>query len=106
MIHDDLGIEAADEDIDEENHGQNVSFEYVLETDPDYLFVMDRGAVVSDGDEESAEETLDNELIHETSAYQNEQMVDLDPEYWYIASGGLNSVSGMLDDIEDGLAEE
>ncbi|AOM83741.1 siderophore ABC transporter substrate-binding protein [Salisediminibacterium beveridgei] len=100
IIHDDFGVPAADEGIDEANHGMNVSFEYVLETNPEYIFVMDRGAVVSPGEGESAAETLANDLVMNTTAYKEDQIVELNPEYWYISAGGLTSVSGMILDIK------
>lgn len=103
IIHAEFGVAAADDGIEEANHGQNVSFEYVVETDPDYLFVIDRGAVTGGGDDETAEETLDNELIQQTTAAQEGNIVYLDGGYWYIAGGGLTSVAGMIDEIRSGL---
>ncbi|ADI00312.1 siderophore ABC transporter substrate-binding protein [Salisediminibacterium selenitireducens] len=103
IIHDDFGIPAADPGIDEANHGMNVSFEYVLETNPDYIFVMDRGAVVAPGEGETAQETLANDLVMNTTAYQKDQVIELHPEYWYISAGGLTSVSEMINQVKDGL---
>ncbi|MGJ9382792.1 siderophore ABC transporter substrate-binding protein [Salipaludibacillus sp. CF4.18] len=102
IIHDEFGIPAADENIEDSSHGQNVSFEYVLETNPDYLFVMDRGAAIGD-DEFSAQETIENELIKQTTAYQEDNVVYVDPSFWYLAAGGLTSVAGMVEDVQEGL---
>src|SRR5699024_9028549 len=38
IIHDVFGIPAVDEGIEVSTHGQNVSFEYVVEEDPDLLY--------------------------------------------------------------------
>jgi len=103
VIHDEFGVAAADEGIEEANHGQTVSFEYVLETNPDYLFVLDRGAAVGAEDEESAQDTVENELVQQTTAYQEDNIIYLDPGYWYLASGGLTSVSEMVKEIQAGL---
>lgn len=102
IIHNEFGVAAADENIEDANHGQNVSFEYVLETNPDYLFVMDRGVAIGD-DEISAQETIENELVQQTSAYQEDNIIYLDPSYWYLASGGLTSVAEMVKEMQEGL---
>jgi len=103
VIHDEFGVAAADEGIEEANHGQTVSFEYVLETNPDYLFVLDRGAVVGGEDEESAQDTIENELVQQTTAYQEDNIIYLDPGYWYLSGGGLTSVSEMVKEMQAGL---
>ena len=37
LIHDVFGFKPADEKIEVSTHGQNVSFEYIVETNPDIL---------------------------------------------------------------------
>ncbi|MEB1807208.1 MAG: siderophore ABC transporter substrate-binding protein [Bacillaceae bacterium] len=98
IIHDVFGVEAVDEGIEVSTHGMNVSFEYLLEKDPDLLFVVDRNAVVAG--EAAAQDTVENELVQETKAYQNGNIVYLDPNYWYLSGGGLVSVSEMIKAIE------
>ncbi|WP_424776415.1 siderophore ABC transporter substrate-binding protein, partial [Neisseria cinerea] len=43
-LHKDIGVPAVDEAIKEGSHGQPVSFEYLKEKNPDWLFVLDRSA--------------------------------------------------------------
>ncbi|WP_077213485.1 siderophore ABC transporter substrate-binding protein [Bacillus dakarensis] len=101
IIHDVFGVKPADEQIEVSTHGQNVSPEYIVEKDPDYLFVIDRGAAV--GGESSAKSIVENELVKSTNAYKNDQIIYLDPNYWYLSGGGLISVSEMVKEIEEGL---
>ncbi|WAA12948.1 siderophore ABC transporter substrate-binding protein [Fervidibacillus halotolerans] len=101
LIHDVLGFEPVDTNIEASTHGQSISFEYVLEHDPDYIFVVDRTAVV--GGETSAKEVIENELIKQTKAYKDGNIVYLDPNYWYLSGGGLVSVSEMISEIEAGI---
>ncbi|MGN8645333.1 siderophore ABC transporter substrate-binding protein [Gracilibacillus sp. HCP3S3_G5_1] len=101
LIHDELGVAQADENIEVATHGQNVSFEYIAETNPDYLFVIDRNTIV--GGEESAQKTLDNDLVQGTSAGQNDKIIYLDPNYWYISGGGLESVREMATEVRDAI---
>ncbi len=79
-------------------HGQNVSFEYIVEKDPEYLFVIDRGAVV--GGESSGNQTIENELVQGTQAYQEGNIVYLNPVNWYISGGGLTSVFEMVKEVD------
>jgi iron complex transport system substrate-binding protein len=98
IIHDQFGFTPADKAIEVSTHGQNVSFEYILEKNPDYLFVIDRGAAV-EGDA-GAQELLDNELMKQVSAVKEGNVVYLDPNYWYLSGGGLISVAEMVKEVE------
>lgn len=98
FLHGDFGVEPADENIEESSHGQSISFEYIVETDPEYLFVVDRGAIV--GGESSAQQTVENEVTESTTAYQEGKIVYLDPVYWYITTGGISATEGMIAEVE------
>lgn len=98
IIHDVFGIEAADENIEASVHGKNVSFEYVIETDPDLLYVVDRGAAI--GEESSAKKIVENKLIKNTKMYEDDNITYLDPEFWYLSGGGLVSVTEMIEEID------
>lgn len=104
IIHDVFGVAAADEGIDASTHGMNVTFEYVMETNPDILYVIDRGAVVSSGDGVGgAQQLVENELVENTNAFKNDNIYYLDPEYWYLSGGGLTSVSEMVKQIDESI---
>ncbi len=102
MIHDVLGVEASDTNIEVSTHGMSVSFEYIVEQDPDHLFVIDRGAVVAEGTS-SSKETVENELVQKTKAYKNGNITYLDPNYWYLSGGGLVSVEEMVKEVAAAL---
>lgn len=104
IIHDVFGVKPADEKIEVSTHGQSISFEYLVETDPDYLFVVDRGAVVTEG-ESSVKSVVENDLIKGTKAIQNNNVIYLDPNVWYLSGGGLQSVLAQAEEIEQGIAE-
>lgn len=101
MIHDVFGLPAVDDGIEVSTHGMNVSFEYVVEQNPDLLYVIDRGAVV--GGESSAKQVVENKLVKKTDAYKNDNIVYLDPNYWYLSGGGLVSVQEMVNEIKKSL---
>ncbi|MBU5591517.1 siderophore ABC transporter substrate-binding protein [Clostridium sp. MSJ-4] len=102
LIHSELGFPLSDENIDASTHGQKITFEYVVEKNPDYMFVIDRGAVVSGG-EKSVNKILENDLIKTTEAYKNNKVISLNPEYWYISPGGLGSTTEMLKEVENSI---
>ncbi|GGK07331.1 putative ABC transporter solute-binding protein YclQ [Lentibacillus kapialis] len=101
LIHDVFGIPAVDKDIEASTHGMNVSFEYVVEQNPERLYVIDRGAVV--GSETSAKQLVENDLTKKTKAYKNDNIVYLNPDYWYLSGGGLVSVQEMVNEISKSL---
>ncbi|PFG12088.1 siderophore ABC transporter substrate-binding protein [Bacillus sp. es.036] len=102
LIHDVLGVPESDGNLEASTHGKSISFEYIAEKNPAYLFVVDRDAVV-DGGETSAKEVIENELVKNTDAYKNDNIVYLDPNYWYLSGGGLQSVTEMISEIKKGI---
>lgn len=101
LIHDVFGFKAADENIESSTHGQSITFEYILETNPDVLFVIDRDAAV--GGEASAKDSIENDLVKKTTAFENDAIYYLDPNYWYLSGGGLLSIKEMIKEIEAAL---
>lgn len=102
IIHDVFGFAQADDKIEVSTHGQSVSYEYIADKNPDYLFVVDRDAAVkSDGSKSgSAKDAVENDLVKNTNAFKNGKIIYLDPNYWYLSGGGLISVSEMLKEVE------
>lgn len=101
IIHDEFGVAAADTTIEDSNHGQKATFEYVAEVNPDYIFVVDRAAVA--GGETAASKLFDNELVKKTNAYKNDRIIYLHPEAWYVAGGGFMSTQIMVDNMAAAL---
>ncbi len=103
-LHDELGITPAREDIEVGSHGQPISFEYIRETNPDWLFVVDRDAAIGEGGA-AAEQVLDNELVAQTTAWTQDQVVYVDAVDWYIAGGGLATMQRIVDDVADAVTQ-
>lgn len=104
VIYDEYGLSPAVEDLDTGNHGQAISNEFILETNPDWLFVVDRDAAIG-REGEAAAQMLDNELVRQTTAWQNDQVVYLDPVRWYLVGGGLTAMQLSVDQITDALSD-
>ncbi|MGZ0051562.1 siderophore ABC transporter substrate-binding protein [Brevibacillus gelatini] len=100
ILHDVFGFAAVDKNIEVSTHGQSVSAEYVVEKDPDYLFVVDRGVINgNEGASAAAKEAVENELMKNTKAFKNGNIIYLDANYWYLSGGGLVSTANMADEI-------
>ncbi|HMR18970.1 MAG TPA: ABC transporter substrate-binding protein [Sphingobacterium sp.] len=97
FIHDVLLIKPAINHVEESVHGQKMSNELIAETNPDYLFVVDRNAAVLGKAAQKKE--IENRLIQQTKAYKEGKIFYLDPNVWFISGGGLTSVNLMVDDI-------
>lgn len=103
FVHKVMGIAPAIDDLEVSRHGQKISNEFILNADPDYLFVIDRNAVVTRNPSKKGD--IENKLIKETQAYKNNKIVYLDPFVWYLSQGGLTSTRKMVDEIEQGVAQ-
>ncbi|WP_198410947.1 siderophore ABC transporter substrate-binding protein [Cryobacterium sp. TMT1-3] len=101
-LHDTLGIVPAVADVEAATHGEAISFEFLLETDPEWMFVVDRDSATASGTGNAAE-VLDNELVAQTAAAQNDHIVYLNPVSWYIVNGGLVNLQAMTDEVAAAL---
>ncbi|MFE5322382.1 siderophore ABC transporter substrate-binding protein [Paenibacillus sp. NPDC056579] len=99
LIHDVLGIPAVEKNLEVSTHGQSISFEFIAEKNPEYLFVVDRGAAVGGEAKTGAKALVENELVKKTKAYANKNIVYLDQNYWYLSGGGLVSVAEMVGEV-------
>ena len=96
-----IGVDA---EIDTSTHGNEASFEFIVEKAPDYIFVMDRDAAIGTDGAQLAQEIMENELVMGTDAYKNGSIVYLEhPAVWYTAEGGIHALDLMLSDLESAL---
>ncbi|OZI71384.1 siderophore ABC transporter substrate-binding protein [Bordetella genomosp. 12] len=105
VIHDAFGVAPAARDLKVSNHGQAVSFEFISQVDPDWLFVIDRDAAIG-REGTSARQLLDNALIRETKAWKNNHVVYLDAFNWYsLGAAGLTSLQQSVQEVDTALAK-
>lgn len=96
-----IGVDA---DIDTSTHGNEASFEFIVEKNPDYIFVMDRDAAIGTDGAQLAKDIMENELVMGTDAYINGNLIYLEhPAAWYTAEGGITALDIMLSDLESEL---
>ena len=99
LIYDVFGVEPVVEDVTAATHGEPISFEFLIEHDPEWLWVVDRDAAVATEGAQAAEAVLDNEIVNQTTAAQEDQILYLDPTAWYIVFGGIDTTQRMIDDV-------
>lgn len=98
---DNIGVDA---DVDTSTHGNEASFEFIADKNPDYIFVMDRDAAIGTDGAQLAQDIMENELVQSTDAYQNGNLIYLEhPAVWYTAEGGVQALDVMLQDLESTL---
>lgn len=100
LLYDVFGVEPTIDDIEAATHGDPISFEFLLENDPETLWVVDRDAATGSAEEgTAAAQVLDNDIVKQTAAFTNDKIVYLNPTAWYIVYGGLETTQLMIDDV-------
>ena len=103
IIHDVLGVTAAADIKADAAHGEAVSFEFIKETNPDVLYVVNRDSATG-SDATASNAVLDNDLVQSTNAGKNGKIVDLDPAGWYLVGYGLNNIQAMIEAVAGSVA--
>lgn len=106
LIGREIGFEniGTDADISTSTHGNEASFEFIVEKDPEYIFVMDRDAAIGTDGAKLAPEIMENQLVMGTDAYKNGNLIYLaHPAVWYTAEGGITALDVMISDLEEGV---
>mgnify|MGYP001409804512 FL=1 len=100
FLSDVLGLTPTIADVQSATHGEPISFEFLLEHDPQWVFVIDRDAAIGTEGAQPAAAVLDNELMRNTTAWKDGNVVYLNPFNWYIVLGtGLSTANAMLDEV-------
>lgn len=100
VIYDKFGFKPID-NIEVSKHGKNISSEYIVSKNPEYIFVVDRGVIV--GDKKPARDVVENELTRSTKAYKDGNIIYLDAQVWYLGGCGLMSTDLMINEIEKAI---
>lgn len=98
LIYSGFGVAPAVADLPVGRHGQPISSEYILEKNPNWLFVIDRDAAIG-REGQAAAQILNNPVIHQSKVWQEKHIVYLDPKNWYIIGGGLSGLHETADQL-------
>lgn len=100
LIHDLYGFSPANDGIKVGTHGMSISHEFIAQANPDFLFVIDRGAAISEKTG-GAQKILDNAIVKQTRAAQNNKIVYLDSSTWYLMNDSLGGMQSMLEEVKN-----
>lgn len=97
-LHKVLNLPQAATNIAKAAHGEAITFEFIRQANPDWIIVIDRLSAISQKGS-AAKVTLDNALVRETKAWKSNQLVFLNAANIYIAGGGIQAISKVMDEI-------
>lgn len=106
LIGNEIGFEnvGVSSDTATATHGNEASYEFIVDADPDYIFVMNRDSAIGADGADLAQDVIENELVQQTQVYQNGHIIYLaNPGVWYTAEGGITALDIMLQDLEAAL---
>jgi iron complex transport system substrate-binding protein len=101
LLYNELGFGLDTAVQQEGRHGMAISFEFLVEADPDWIFVVDRDTAINStqAGAQPASVTLDNDVVRLTAASQAGQIVYVDSMNWYILGGGVVALQGVANDV-------
>lgn len=99
MLYEDFGFTPADDGAVAwtNQHGFDVRAEYILEKNPDVIFLLDRSATVGSG--AGAENFMNDPIIKQTTAAKNGDIYVLSGNAWYTMTGGISATEAMISDL-------
>ena len=102
MIYNEFAFGVNDTNVGDSKHGENISYEYLLDKNPSYILVIDKNSITG-SDNNTAAELVENEIVKKTKAYENDNIVYLNTEAWYIGGCGFTSTMMRINDIENAV---
>lgn len=79
------------------SHGNEFNKEYLVEINPDVIFLMDRNIIVNG---QESDKTFFNEpLLKGLNAVKNNRIYNLNAEAWYTVTGGIKATEQMINDV-------
>jgi len=113
IIAKELGAQNLGENVGETEkatHGEEASWETIINLNPEYMFVLDRSTATGAAEEGvlGIREVIENDLIKELDVYKDEKIVYFIEHagVWYTATGGIQALDIMLADLEGALLEK
>ena len=94
-------------EVDKATHGEDASWETIVNLNPEYIFVLDRSTATGAAEEGvlGAREVIENDLIKELDCYKDGKIVYFiqHANVWYTSTGGVQALDTMLADLEGAL---
>jgi len=98
-IYQNFGFKQAVSSIKPSRHGDLISYEFISKENPSILFVIDRDKLLNK-EKETSLDSFSNDLVKTTKAYQQDRIVFLDLNAWYLSMAGVTATEQMIEDIK------
>ena len=96
-----LGVKPASPTAEAGLHGQPVSSEFIQQTNPDIIYVVDRTAVMEHRPAVDIE-SMGNPLLRQTNAWKNGRVIVVDAQAWYVTGASPSALTQIIDDVIKG----
>lgn len=94
-------------EVDKATHGEDASWETIINLNPEYIFVLDRSTATGAAEDGvlGAKEVIENDLIKQLDCYKDGKIVYFieHANVWYTSTGGIQALDTMLADLEAAL---
>src|SRR5699024_854909 len=100
-LYNPIGFEASGEEPDQDktaSHGNQISYEYISKQNPGIVFVMDRGAAISNGKDATKVDVIKTDVTNNVDAVKDDNIFELDSVRWYLNSGGHITAMKQLEE--------
>lgn len=104
FVFSELGIKPANTIVETSLHGEPISSEFIQQSDPDIMYIIDRTAVMEHRDVIDPDD-VSNPLLRNTKAWKNNRVVFVDADAWYTTSASPTSISIIMDDVLKGYED-
>lgn len=92
------------------SHGEDASWETIIELNPEYIFVLDRSTATGAAEEGvlGAREVIENDLVKQLDCYKDGKIIYFieNANVWYTSTGGVQALDTMLSDLEGALLNQ
>lgn len=96
-------------EVDKATHGEDASWETIINLNPEYIFVLDRSTATGAAEDGvlGAKEVIENDLIKQLDCYKDGKIIYFieHANVWYTSTGGIQALDTMLADLEAALVK-
>lgn len=86
-------------EAEEARKRQQEARDAALAADPDWIITLDRGSISSSEPSDIADRLAADEKVTATTAWQQEQVIHLDPRAWYLVGTGIQNLTDTANAI-------
>ncbi|MFA5478028.1 MAG: ABC transporter substrate-binding protein [Bacteroidales bacterium] len=97
-LYKEFGFKEAVVIAEEPTHGQSIEVDYLVDVQPEVIFVMDR--TIAAGGESGLDDLLSGPVFSALNAVKNNLVFELEAKAWYLVTGGISSTLQMIKDVE------